>query len=163
MNRILKIFDNLNLLLAYFAGILLALITLSVCVEVIVRKLWDFSIIGVVECSEYALVFITFLSASWVLRQDAHVKVDLVLGWLTPKGRNALNTITSFFGALLCLFIAYRSALVVWDSWQRNLYSEKALELPIAPLYISIFLGSFILFLGFLRRAYSCLFEQNKV
>lgn len=143
------------------SGVLLALITLAVCVEVIVRKLWNLSIIGVVECSEYAIVFITFLSASWILKQDAHVKVDIVVGSLKPGPRALLNMITSFYGAVLCMFITYRSATVIWDLWRRNLDTEKALELPMAPLYIAMLIGSFMLFLGFLRRAYGYIVERQ--
>ncbi|MBW2029617.1 MAG: TRAP transporter small permease [Deltaproteobacteria bacterium] len=162
-SKIILIFDNITQGLAYFSGILLALITFAIFAEVIVRKLWSYSIIGVVECSEYALVFITFLSASWILKQDAHVKVDLVLGWLKPESRALLNMITSIFGAILCMFIAYKSALIIWDLWQRNLNTVKALELPMAPLHISIFVGCFMLALGFIRRAHGYLIERKSV
>ncbi len=159
--KFILIFDKINHVLAYFSGVLLALITLAICAEVIARKFWTYSIIGVVECSEYALVFITFLSASWILKHDAHVKVDLVLGWLQPRTRALLNMVTSFFGAILCMFMACRSALIIWDLWQRDLHTEKALELPMAPLYTSIFVGSVILSLGFLRRAHGYLVERK--
>jgi len=160
--KIILTFDKVNQILAYLSGVLLALITLAVCVEVIVRKLWNVSIIGVVECSEYAIVFITFLSASWILRQDAHVKVDIVIGWLKPGTRPLLNMVTSFYGAVLCMFITYRCATVIWDLWRRDLDMEKALELPMSPLYTAMLIGSFMLFLGFLRRGYACMVERKK-
>jgi len=157
------LFDRITEVLAYFSGVLLALITLAIGVEVIARKLWSYSIIGVVECSEYALVFITFLSASWILKHDAHVKVDLVLGWLKPRTRALLNMITSSFGAILCMYIACRSAVIIWDLWQRNLHTEKAMELPMAPLYTSMFVGSAILSLGFLRKTHEYLVERKNL
>ncbi|MBW1912252.1 MAG: TRAP transporter small permease [Deltaproteobacteria bacterium] len=162
-SKFILIFDSITHGLAYFSGILLALITLAIFAEVVVRKLWSYSIIGVVECSEYALVFITFLSASWILKHDAHVKVDLVLSWLKPRTRALLNMVTSIFGAILCMYIAFRSALIIWDLWQRDLHTVKALELPMAPLHTSIFVGSFILSLGFLRMAHGYLVERKSV
>ena len=159
--KFITIYDNINKALAYFSGVLLALITISVCAEVIVRKFLSLSIIGVVESSEYALVFITFLSASWVLKRDAHVKVDIVLAWIKPRTQALFNMITAIFGAILCMFIAYRSAFVIWDLWQRDLHTVKALELPMAPLHTSIFVGSFMLSIGFLIKAYLHLVERK--
>ena len=160
-NKTVLIYDKISNALAYFSGVLFTFITLAVCAEVIIRKFWNSSILGVIECSEYALVFITFLSASWILKQDAHVKVDLVLRWLKPRTRSLLNMITSFFGAILCMFITYRSALIIWDLWQRNIDTVKALGLPMAPLYTSIFVGMLMLFLQFLRRAYGYIVERQ--
>jgi TRAP-type C4-dicarboxylate transport system permease small subunit len=161
ISKIVLIYDMISNFLAYFSGVLFAFITVSVCAEVIIRRFWISSIVGVIECSEHALVFITFLSASWVLKQDAHVKVDVLLGWQKPRNQALLNMITSSFGAVLCMFIAYRSALTVWDLWQRNIDTVKALELPMAPLYTPIFIGSLMLSLQFLRRARSSLVEKK--
>lgn len=160
-SKVVLIHDKVTHFLAYCSGLLLAFITVSVCAEVIIRKFWSSSILGVVECSEHAIVFIAFLSASWVLKQDAHVKVDVVLGWLKPRTRALLNIFTSSFGGLLFMFITYRSALIVWDLWQRNIDTVKALELPMAPLYTSIFVGSLMISFQFFRRTHGYLVERK--
>lgn len=159
--KTLLIFEKINQILAYFSGVLLSLITLAIFAEIIARKLWTYSIMGVIECSEYAIVFITFLSAAWVLKDDAHIKVDIVLDWLKPRTRAFINMATSFFGAILSMFIACRSALIIWDLWRRGLYTEKTLEFPMAPLYIPMFLGLVMLSVEFFRRALGYLVERK--
>ena len=154
---IVAIYDKIVHLFAYLCGVLIGLITLSVTADVIVRKVWNTPLFGVVVCSEHALVFITFLGAAWVLKQDGHVRLDLLLGWLDPKRRALLNIITSLLGAAMCMFISYRGILTVWDLWQRHIETVKALELPMAPLYTAICVGSFMISLQFLRKAYGYL------
>lgn len=157
--KITAIYDQIVNYLGYFSGVLLALITLSVTVDVIIRKLLNKPILGVVELCEHALVFITFLGASWVLRQEGHVRLDLVLGLLNPKFRAILNTVTSLIGAMLCMFIFYRGGLTVWDLWQRDIDTTKFLELPMAPLYTVICIGALMLSLQFLKKAHAHILE----
>ena len=149
-----KVYNKIIVYLSYLAGILLSLITLSVTAEIVVRKFTNSSLPWVIECSEHALVFITFLAAAWVLREDAQIKVDLVLSHLSHKNRNLLNMANSLLGGLLCGFIAYRSALTVWDLSKRNIYTIKTLEIPMAPLYSVICLGSILLAIQFFIGAY---------
>ena len=150
-----KAYDKIIVLLSYFAGILLSLITLSVTAEIIVRKVTNSSLPWVIECSEHALVFITFLAAAWVLREDGQIKVDLVLSHMGRRNRALLNTVNSLLGGLLCGFLTYRSALTVWDLLKRNIYTIKTLEIPMAPLYSVICLGSLLLTFQFFIRGYN--------
>jgi TRAP-type C4-dicarboxylate transport system permease small subunit len=149
-----KVYNKIIVYLSYLAGILLSLITLSVTAEIVVRKFTNSSLPWVIECSEHALVFITFLAAAWVLREDAQIKVDLVLSHLSRKKRALLNIFNSLLGGLLCGFISYRSALTVLDLSKRNIYTIKTLEIPMAPLYSVICLGSLLLTIQFFIRAY---------
>jgi len=153
IRRISALHDRIINLLAYFSTVLLMLMTLSVTVDVITRKLLNISMIGLVECNEHAIVFMTFFSAAFILREKGHVRVDLVVGWLNKKAGAYLNLATSCLGGVLCLFIAYRGALTVWDLWQRNVATVKSLEIPMAPLFLSICIGMFLLSLQFFRDA----------
>ena len=155
-------YNKIILFLSYVAGILLSLIALSVTAEIIVRKFTNSSLPWVIECSEHALVFITFLAAAWVLREDAQIKVDLVLSHLSTRNSALLNIINSLLGVLLCGFITYRSALTVWDVLKRNIYTIKTLEIPMAPLYSVICLGSLLLTIQFFIRAYGYFGEWNE-
>lgn len=162
-SKLIHLLDKISDLFAWLSVVLLAAITFLVCAEVIIRKFWNISMVGVIEISEHALVFITFLSAGWILRNDGHVKVDVVVGFLRPKTQATLNMATSCFGALLCLFLSYHSGLTIWSVWQRGVNSVKILELPLAPLYSAVFLGFIILFFQCLRRAHFFLEERIKL
>ncbi|MFH1122194.1 MAG: TRAP transporter small permease [Pseudomonadota bacterium] len=153
LRKMIGIHDRIIGILAGLSGLLLGLITLSVTAEVIVRKCANTSLPWVIECSEHALVFITFLAAAWVLKEDAHVGVDVVLALFGPRMRALGNAINATMGAVLCLFVTHRGIMTVWDLWRRHIYTIKTLEIPMAPLYSVIFVGNFFLAIQFLRRA----------
>jgi TRAP-type C4-dicarboxylate transport system permease small subunit len=153
IRRISALHDRIIHLLASLSGILLMLMTLSVTVDVITRKIWGASVIGLVECNEHALVFMTFFSAALVLKQKGLVKVDLVLGWLGARAKASLNLATSCLGGVVCLFLAFWGALTVWDLWQRDVDTVKSLEIPMSPLFLPICIGLFLLSLQFFKDA----------
>ena len=149
------IFDRINGILALMGGILLIFMMLAVCYEVVSRYFLGGGIIWVVEFSEYILLYITFLATAWLLRKDGHVKMDIVLTRLKLKTQIIVNSITSIAGAITCLVIAWAGAEVAWDHLQRGLYQPTLIEPPDFPIFAVIPVGSFLLFIQFLRRSYS--------
>ncbi len=138
----------------YIACILLALITLAQTAEIIIRKVGNSSLPWVIEFSEHALVFIAFLAGAWVLREGAHIKVDIVLKMFSPKIRALINIINSILGAILCLFISFRTLLMVVDLWKRKILTAKTVEIPMWPLFAVFCFGFFLLSIQFFIRAY---------
>lgn len=160
MNLLAKpsaIFDRVIDLLAVLAIVLIVFGSFSVCLEVVMRYFLNRPLIWVVEVTEYILVLSAFLGAAWVLKKKGHTVIDVVLTQLDPRNQALLNTITSIIGAIICLVIAWYSAQTTWDHFQRDVHLIKALELPKAPFLSVIVLGSFLLFIQFLRQAYEYL------
>jgi TRAP-type C4-dicarboxylate transport system permease small subunit len=130
---------------------------LAVVYEVVMRYFLGRPTIWVVELSEYSLLFITFLGATWVLRREGHVKLDLVLGRLNPRTQVLLNIITSVLSAAICLALLWYSAEVTWDHFQSGWIRPKVLNIPSAYILVIIPVGSLLLFIQFLRRSYEYL------
>ena len=63
-------FDHILRILVAIACVILSLVMLSVCLEVFLRYFLNRPQVWVIELSEYALLYITFLSAAWVLKSD---------------------------------------------------------------------------------------------
>lgn len=155
----MDIYDKIVLHFAHLSGVLIVLITLSVAIDVFIRKVSDTSLIGVVEICEHGIAFITFLSAAWILKQDGHVKLDLIINFLDPKPRALVNFVTSTVAAAMCLFLTYKGIITVWDLQIRHVETIKSMELPMAPLYIPICIGTLLLFVQFSRKAYGHLMD----
>ena len=153
--RLSSIYGKTVIYLAYIACVLLALIILAETAEIIIRKLGNTSLPWVIEFSEHALVFIAFLAGAWVLKEEAHIKVDIILNRLSPGVRALTNVINSMLGAILCLFLSYRSGLMVWDLWKRQVLTAKTVEIPMWPLFAVFCIGSFLLSIQFFIRAQS--------
>lgn len=139
---------------ALVASILLTFALLSVCLEVILRYFLGQPTIWVVEITEYILLFITFLGAAWVLKREGHVKVDLISNRLNSRAQTFLETVTSIISAIVCLVLAWYTAQLTWDYFQRNVEVIAVFKVPKAPILAIIPLGYFLLFIQFIRRSH---------
>ncbi|MBI4186470.1 MAG: TRAP transporter small permease [Chloroflexi bacterium] len=150
-----SIFDGIIDRLALLGGILLAFVMLLVVAEVIMRYLVGQSIRWEFEVTEYSLVFMTFLATAWVLKEEGHVILDLLVERLRPKPKAMANTITSIVGALVCLALAWYGISTTLEFYRLDVRQPSTFNPPSFILYIIIPIGSFLLFLQFLRRAYN--------
>ena len=158
---VMKLFDRLLDILMVLAIIILVFGWLSVCFEVIMRYFVGKPQIWVIEFVEYSLLYICFLGAPWLLRQDGHVKVDVLLNRLNPRNQALLNTITSGLATILWLLLTWYTAGTTLKAFQMGYYTATILEVPKAPLYAVMPLGSFLLFVQFSRRTYGYLMHYK--
>jgi C4-dicarboxylate transporter, DctQ subunit len=154
LNRLGLIFDRIIDVMAILAGVLLVLITLTVVAGVIARGALARPLGWIIEVSEYVLVYITFLITAWVLRQEGHVKLELVLSKLNPSVQRIMNFCTSVVGAMVCFTLTWFGITFTWDLFQSNYFTPGTLMLPKYIFAAIIPIGSFTLFVQFLRRAY---------
>lgn len=148
------VFDRTLDILFFLATIILVLITLTVVTEIIMRTFWNRPITGTVQIIGYALLYMTFLGAAWLLRDDGHVKMEVVLARLKPGTQALLNIITSTLGAIVCLIIAWYGVRVLRYILQVDYRAIQELEVSLFPIVLIIPVGSFLLFIQFLRRTY---------
>ena len=82
------------------------------------------------EISEYCLVFITFLSIAWVLREEGHVSMDLVLQYLKPRTQVLFRIITSAICIVVCFVLAYYAFKVALLEYQLGYTNPSNLAPP---------------------------------
>ena len=149
-----SLFDRLLDVLMVLAVAILIFGWLSVCFEVIMRYFAGQPQIWVIETVEYIQVYVCFLGAAWLLREEGHVKVDVLLNRLSPKNQALLNTITSGLATILWLLLTWYTGGTTVRAFQKGLYTATILEIPKAPLYAIMPIGSFLLCVQFLRRTH---------
>jgi len=149
--KVTTIFDRTIDGFAVGAAVFIAYLILSVTAAIILRGL-RVGVIWLFETTEYSLLWLTFLGAAWVLRGEGHVKMDLLLTRLSPRAEAILNTITSIIGAIICLTLTWFGVKVTWDNFQTGYFLHTPKAPPIYPILIIIPVGSFLLFIQFLRR-----------
>jgi TRAP-type C4-dicarboxylate transport system permease small subunit len=93
--RIGCILDRIIDLCAFAAGLLLSFILISVCLEVVMRYFLNRPLQWVIELTEYALLYITFLGTAWLLKKDGHIAVDVMLFRLGPRAQAFLGVFSS--------------------------------------------------------------------
>lgn len=146
--------DRIMDLLAGAAGVLLILIMLLVSYLVLMRYTLGRPPGWVVEICQYMIFALTFLAAPWLLRQGGHVRVDIVLAFLSPKVNILLSLITSIAGMLISLILALYGVLSTWQHFMQGIAVIEILRIPKGLLLAFIPIGFFLLSMQFLRQAY---------
>ncbi len=152
LRKLARFFDWIVNAFAFLAAVLLIFIMLSVTSEVVLRTFFNLPQVWVIEFCEYSLLFIAFLGAAWLLRNEGHVKMDLVLKRMGPNKQAIANIVSSAFGIIISLALIYYGTLVTWDNYQRGLYFYTVLQTPTAAILAVIPIGSLLLFIQFIRR-----------
>src|SRR6266498_4188083 len=143
-----KLIDYVSKLFALMAGVLLVLVTLFIGYVIFARIVGISSPAWIVQFTEYALLWITFLGTAWVLGRGRHVSIDLITSRLAPRGRVILDIAHSLVGcAVLCWF----GFLTIWSMFQRGVTDVQVVDVAKYKVVLIIPLGFLLLALQFLR------------
>jgi TRAP-type C4-dicarboxylate transport system permease small subunit len=151
VSRLLRILAVCESAGAAGATLLFVAITAAITAEVLLRYGFNRPIVWVVELSEYALLWITFLGAAWVLRHGGHVRVDILLQYLSPRALRVCGLISSAMGALTTLVLFAFGVDATWTAYMRGAFKPTGTDVPTWIVVIVIPLGSLLLFLRFAR------------
>lgn len=146
------LFDRIIKLMAVLSAIFIIFIMLSICGEVIMRYLFKKPLMWTVEISEYLQLYATFIGAAWVLRQDGHVKLEIVTNILGARAKNALFYIANALGLAVTAVIMCFSGIVTYEQFILQTPVIKSLEIPKWIILAPIPTGCFFLSLEFIRK-----------
>jgi C4-dicarboxylate transporter DctQ subunit len=148
------IFDRIISIFAAIAGTFIVLLLILVNSDVILRYFAGKPISWMAEIVEFFLLWITFLGTTWVLKNEAHIKMDLVISRLRPRTQEHFKIYTNILGTILCLIMTWYSAQVTWQYFRTDFKLLTYLTPPAAVIYFIIPVGFILLALQFLRAAY---------
>jgi TRAP-type C4-dicarboxylate transport system permease small subunit len=154
MRLLSKGLDLAENIFAFLSGILLLISVLSVTLEVASRFFFNQSFVFVSELNEYILLFMPFLAAAWLLRQNGHITVDLLDRVLPQRVLTVLNVFIAFVGFVVSGFLVWYGTVVALDAYQRDLLSLTVVQFPQVYVLAVIPLGSLLLLLEFIRKGY---------
>lgn len=154
--------EKINLVMLYVGGLAVLYLTVFVTYDVIARYVFNKPTVWVVETSEYMLLILAFFPAAWILSQDGHVKIDLVLQWLDKRKSNLLEAISSILGLLYCLFLLYFSAERTHITFTNGDKLNTMLQPPAWPVYAVITIGALLLSAQFIIRTRNYISEARK-
>jgi len=154
LRRAGQIFDRIIGSAYVLAGLLILFVLSAVFYEIVSRYFFHRAVLWTYEVTGFTMLFITFLAAAWLLKKEEHVRVDVVTSCLKPQHQCAFNGIVSILGAITFLIITIFSAKTTIESAQTGYYTPTELQVPQAYILFIIPVGSFFLFIQFIRRAY---------
>lgn len=151
MNLINRAIDFIINFMAGIAAVIMGLLMVSICYATFSRFVFNEPIARTVELAAYSLIYITFLAAPWLLRQRAHVNVDLILLYLKGRAKSALLLFTDFVGMVISFVLFYYSFLVTHSNYVDKITIMDSSNTPQYLLLIAIPISSLFLAIQFIR------------
>ena len=154
VTRLGKAYDRLLGVLMALSCIMLAAAMLLVCLDVFMRYLFNTPILWAMDVCEFILVGIVSLGMAWLLKDEAHVRMDFLVERLSPRKKALLSSVNALIGAVTLAVILRYGVVEIADLWQRRYAVETGvLRIPKVSLLIPIALGLFLFFIQFVRQA----------
>jgi TRAP-type mannitol/chloroaromatic compound transport system permease small subunit len=140
--------DGISEVLGKFAGYLVLICCLVSAGNAIVRYVFNYSSNGWLEIQWYMFAFIVLIGASYTLRMNEHVRVDIIYGAISPRARLWVDIIGLVFFLLpACAYLAWLSWPEFALSFAQNETSSNAGGLIRWPVKFIIFAGFALLVL----------------
>ena len=162
MKSLTGIFDRILEAMAALGCFLIIVMGCSITYGVFMRYVFNKASVWVNDLVEYIVLGFTFLGAAYVLRQESHIEVDLIVNRLGLRTRLLMKVITSFIGAAIFLILSWYGMITVWDNFQRGTIVYKSVDFPKYIVLLPIFIGSVLLAIQFIRRTRFYINERKK-
>ncbi|GAA0438914.1 hypothetical protein GCM10008983_14770 [Lentibacillus halophilus] len=131
----------------YLSAALLVFFSLLCIVQVIMRYVFNESLIWSEELSRYAFVWFIYTSAAYAVRYQRHVKFSFLVTLLhkaSPMFSQLLKILALIIWISFLIFLDYFSIQLVLNQYHTGQVSP-ANQLPMYMVYIGIPIGSFLM------------------
>ena len=127
-----------------------------ICVDVAMRYVFNHPILGGIEIVEYALVYITFLGASWAVPRGAHIDIDVAVQAMPKFWQRICALLSNLISLGVAVVLTVFGITATWTAFVRGAFKPTVLEVPTWIVLVIIPIGSAVLALRFLREVTVC-------
>ena len=135
--------------LGHVGGAILAIMTIAVFFQVIMRFLGRSPIDGIDEIPRYLFVWLVMIGAASAMYRREHTVLDYFVNLLGPRGRAVVSVFVNLVGILFLAYLIKLSWVLVPNA---QLQTSAGLELPLGYVFAAIPVGSALLILPMLRN-----------
>lgn len=128
----LRAVDGLCRWAAYASAAILAALFVLGFVEILSRKILNYSIPFALEYSQYMLAILMFGGSAWALREGGHIRVTLLFQAISPKARRVVDFAATSFAFVIAVFLAQAFIRFTIVTYQRGSVSYFPSETPLA-------------------------------
>jgi TRAP-type mannitol/chloroaromatic compound transport system permease small subunit len=123
---LLALIDSTSIWIGKVTSILSLVVAFIIFYEIIVREVLHSPTTWVSEATVFGCGLLYMLGGAWTLKQDGHVRVDMLYHGLSRRGKAIIDCVT-YFAFLLYI------AVMIWASWQYMLQSIAVRETTMSP------------------------------
>ncbi len=145
-NLCCSIADNVAHVCGLLSGFMLLLMGLIVFYEIVVRTMgyptvWSF------EISTILFLWGSLLGLNYALKEEAHVRVDILIQYVTGRTARILNFVYFAAGTVYCSILFWKGLDIAVTSFIRDEKTPSVLGTPLWITQVSIPVGVLLLFI----------------
>ncbi len=134
----------------------------AVFYNVVMRYIFRKPIHWTTEVTSLMLVFITFLGAAYMVKEEKHIKFTLIYERLHGTGKAVVDVINSLAGIVFSLVLAWEAWKATKIALMTNMRMPSLLGTPYYIPYLLIVIGSVMIALEFFVRIYDKMIKQEE-
>lgn len=140
--------------LAYLGGLVLAVMTLAVFVQVVLRYLGLTGIDGLEEVPRYLFVWLVMLGAAAAMWRHEHTVLDYFVNLFRPAVRSAIYVLTNAVGIAFFAYMIWLSFTLVPNA---AMQTSAGLGLTLDYVFMAVPVGCVLIIVPMLRNIYVAL------
>jgi TRAP-type C4-dicarboxylate transport system permease small subunit len=130
--------------LGHLGGLVLAVMTLAVFVQVLTRFSGRAAFDGLDEIPRYLFVWLVMIGAAAAMHRAEHTRLEYFEQRLSPRGQHLLTALTNGVGMLLFLSLIRTSFVLVPNAQYQT---SAGLGLPLGYVYAAVPVGAVLILL----------------
>ena len=111
-------------------AIILGFMTLITFANVVVRYGFNSNLLWALEATVFLFAWLVLIGASYCVKKNQHLGIDLVANMLPPKGRRIL----ALFAVFACIVFSVLMVIGSWDYWYPFVTKRAFLETEDIPI-----------------------------
>jgi len=152
ISKILDYYGKIVVGIGVVVGAVFGAIAIMIFLNIVLRFLGIPTLSWVNEVAEYSLYVSAFLAAPWVLRLGLHIRIDILAKTLPRKLAFRVERLVDAVGLLICLTVAYYSAIAAIAAYHSGSQIYKNLIIPEWPVLAIIPISFVMLSIEFILR-----------
>lgn len=154
-----RILDQLYLVSGYLASICLALIGLSILAQIAGRFLKI--TFDATEISGFFMAASTFLGLAYTFTTESHIRVNLLISRLGPRGRKIVELWCSLLAAVACGYWTWQTLDMVLVSIEVNDVSPGLMAVPFWIPQSALVVGLLVFTIACIDQFFQVLFGKE--
>lgn len=134
----------------YVSAVLILLAMLVVCYGVVLRYGFGASTVWQTEMTIYLLMFASFVGGAYGLRHGDHVRIDLVVNMMPPRGRLVMRLMAAVLATLFTIIVTVIATTMWLHTLEVGAHSGTAWNPPLVYPHLILPVGMALISLQYL-------------
>ena len=140
--------------LGHLGGLILAVMTGAVFLQVVLRYLGLVGIDGLEEVPRYLFVWLVMIGAAAAMHRGEHTILDYFVNAMSPRLRALVVSLTTIVSIVLFVYLIKLSLVLVPNA---QFQTSPGLELPLGYVFAAIPVGAALIIIPMVRTLYATL------